>query len=233
MYNSFIGTNFYGGEARDEVHNRVTGSGGVLTNGVPETGLGASTGGELRYTLDVPAGATNLVFTTTGSDPDADLYVKFGSEPTTSSFDCRSWTSSSNETCNIGTAQAGTYHVLVYAYSTFANLTLTGSYTEPGSCSYYDATSSLSGSSGSWSYYSVGVPSCASTLTVQISGGSGDADLYVKLGSQPSSSSFDCRPYLWGNDETCTFTPPQAGTYYIGLHGYSSYSGVTLEVDYQ
>ena len=36
-----------------------------------------------------------------------------------------------------------------------------------------------------------------------------------------------------GNTVTCTFTPPQVGTYHVGLHGYTAYSGVTLVVDYQ
>ena len=91
----------------------------------------------LNYTMEVPAGSTNLVFTTTGSDPDADLYVRFGAAPTLSTFDCRSWTSSSNETCNIGNAQGGTYHVLVHAWSAFSGLTLEGSYSgasDPNSC---------------------------------------------------------------------------------------------------
>ena len=40
------------------------------------------------------------------------------------------------------------------------------------------------------------------------------ADLYVKAGSAPTSSSYTCRPYLSGNAETCTINSPAAGTYY-------------------
>ncbi len=226
------GTSFFNTAAWTAINGGSSG-GGTLTNGVPETGLSASTGGELRYTLEVPAGATNLSFVTTGSDPDADLYVKFGSAPTTSSYDCRSWTSSSNETCDIGTAQTGTYHVLVYAYSSFSGLSLTGSYTSGGGCTpYSDSTSNISGSYHTWYRDSVTVPSCATSLTVEISGGSGDADLYVRFGSEPTTSSWNCRPYKWGNNEICTFTPPSAGTYHIGLYAYDAYSGVTLDVDY-
>ena len=99
-----------------------------LSNGVPVTGLSGSGGTELMFTLDVPAGASGLNFTTTGPNGDADLYVKFGSAPTTASYDCNSISASSNETCSIANAQAGTYYVLVYAYSSFSGLTLTGSY---------------------------------------------------------------------------------------------------------
>ena len=105
---------------------------GTLTNGVPVTGLSGSTGTELRYTLVVPAGATGLKFVTSGGSGDADLFVKFGSAPTTASYDCKSEGSTNAETCNIATAQAGTYHVLVRGYSAFSGLSLTGSYTAGG-----------------------------------------------------------------------------------------------------
>jgi serine protease len=65
-----------------------------------------------------------------------------------------------------------------------------------------------------------------------ISGGSGDADLYVRLGSAPTDSGYGCRPYLNGNNETCTFNSPSAGTYYVRLKAYSTFSGVTLTANY-
>jgi PKD repeat protein len=106
-------------------------SGNVLANGVPVSGLSGAQGALLRYTLVVPAGATNLKFVTTGASGsgDVDLYAKFGTAPTTASYDCRGYTASSNETCTIANAQAGTYHVLVHGYSAFSSVTLTGSYT--------------------------------------------------------------------------------------------------------
>ena len=105
---------------------------GVLTNGVPVTGIAGDAGSAQFWTLAVPAGATNLSFVTSGGSGDADLYVKFGSAPTTSSYDCRSIGSTNTETCNIATAQAGTYYVLISGYSTFSGLSLTGSYTGGG-----------------------------------------------------------------------------------------------------
>ncbi len=76
------------------------------------------------------------------------------------------------------------------------------------------------------------VSAAASNLLFEISGGSGDADLYVKFGSPPTTSSYDCRPYRSGNNETCAFSSPQSGTYYVMVRGYSSYSGVTLKGSY-
>ncbi len=103
--------------------------GTVLSNGVAVTGLAAATGAQLSYTMVVPAGATNLRFVTSGGTGDGDLYVKFGSAPTTSSYTCRSWATGNAETCNITTAQAGTYHVMINAYAAFSGMSLTGSYT--------------------------------------------------------------------------------------------------------
>lgn len=99
-----------------------------LTNGVPATGLAANTNAKLYFTLEVPAGATDLNFVTAGDNGDADLYVKFGQAPSTSDFDCRSWTGTSNETCAIDPSQEGTYWVMVNAYSSYTDLSLTGSY---------------------------------------------------------------------------------------------------------
>ncbi|HET7842778.1 MAG TPA: PKD domain-containing protein, partial [Xanthomonadales bacterium] len=104
----------------------------TLQNGVPVTGLGATTGNSVNYTMVVPAGASGLKFVISGGTGDADLYVKFGSAPTDTVYDCRPFASGNAETCNIATAQAGTYYVRLKAYSTFSGVTLTGSYTTGG-----------------------------------------------------------------------------------------------------
>jgi hypothetical protein len=105
--------------------------GGALTNGVAKTGLSASTGSAWLFQLAVPAGASNVQFVQSGGTGDADMYVKFGSPPTDTSYDCRPYTVGNSETCPM-TAQAGTYHVRVKAYSSYSGVSLTGSYTPPG-----------------------------------------------------------------------------------------------------
>jgi len=107
-------------------------TGGPLTNGVAKTGISAAAGGEVNYTLVVPAGATGLKFVTSGGTGDLDMYVKFGSAPTDTVYDCRPYASGNAETCNIATAQAGTYYVRLKAYSAFSGASLTGSYTTGG-----------------------------------------------------------------------------------------------------
>lgn len=303
----------------------VTGgaSSNVLSNGVPVTGLAATTGNQLSYTMVVPAGATNLKFTISGGTGDADLYVKFGSAPTLSSYDCRPWVTGNSESCPITTAQAGTYYVMINSYASFTGVSLTGSYTAPGAGGTPTAnfTSSVSGlvatftdtstdsggtiSAHAWTFgdggtststspshtyaaagtysvsetvtdgvsgktstktasvtvtssggggscggtilcsgvpvtglhatkghyssaYTMVVPAGQTSVTFQITGSTGDADLYVKIGSAPTTASYSCRPYLTGDNETCTFNSPTAGTYYVKVRAYATYSGVTL-----
>ncbi len=93
--------------------------------------------------------------------------------------------------------------------------------------------SNISIAKSAWKYYTVTVPAGKTNLTVSISGGTGDADLYVRRGANPTTTTYDCRPYKTGNAETCTFTNPVAATYNIGIRGYSAVSGLTLKTSYQ
>lgn len=215
----------------------VSGSGGggtVLQNGVTVSGLAAATGNMLTYTIVVPAGATNLKFVSAGGSGDADMFVKFGSAPTTSSYDCRPYLSGNNETCTIAAPQAGTWYVSLRAYASFSGVSLTGSYTAGGggggtTLSNGVAVSGLTAASGNWtSTYTLVVPSGATNLRFVMAGGSGDGDLYVRRGAEPTTTTYDCRPYTSGNSETCTFAAPTAGTYYVRIRAYATFSGVTL-----
>lgn len=108
------------------------GGGTVLSNGVPVTGLSAATGASLNYTMVVPAGASNLTFTASGGTGDMDMYVKSGSAPTDTVYDCRPYVNGNAETCTFATPTAGTYYVRLKAYSAFSGVSLTGSYTTGG-----------------------------------------------------------------------------------------------------
>ncbi|MBP7867115.1 MAG: PPC domain-containing protein [Acidobacteria bacterium] len=70
------------------------------------------------------------------------------------------------------------------------------------------------------------------TLSIKTSGGTGDADLYVRKGSQPTTSAYDYRPYLSGNTESVSVSNPAAAVWHIGIRAYSTFSGVTLTVSY-
>jgi hypothetical protein len=109
----------------------------ALSNGVAVTGISGAIGSTQAWTMAVPAGASNLKFVTSGGTGDADLYVKFGSAPTLSSYDCKSAGGTNAETCNIPMAQAGTYHVMLRGYSAYVGLGLTGSFATGSSIQTY------------------------------------------------------------------------------------------------
>ena len=91
--------------------------------------------------------------------------------------------------------------------------------------------SGLSQTAGNWLNYSVVVPAGSTNLTVTTSGGSGDADLYVRYNAVPTTGTYDCRSYNNNNNETCSINSPvSGGTYHIGLHAYSAFSNATLNV---
>lgn len=95
------------------------------------------------------------------------------------------------------------------------------------------AKTALSGAKDDEKFFSIEVPANSENLVIETSGGSGDADLYLKAGVKPSLSAYDCRPYRSGNVEKCTVAAPVAGVYHVLLRGYSSFSGVTLKASFQ
>ncbi len=90
----------------------------------------------------------------------------------------------------------------------------------------------LGGQAGAQSastFYQIAVPA-GGNLVVTSSGGSGDADLYLRFSQLPGTGTgtYDCVSNGGTNSESCTVSLTQAGTYYIMLFGFSTYSGLTL-----
>ena len=108
-----------------------------------------------------------------------------------------------------------------------------GGGSEPGVEPVSGQLTGLSGTRRNWDRYTWTIPEGVTQMTIRTSGGSGDADLYVKFGSQPETNSYDCRPYQNRNSEVWTFDAPESGTWHIGIRAYSSYSGVTLSYSYE
>ena len=69
------------------------------------------------------------------------------------------------------------------------------------------------------------------TFTVMMKG-SGDPDLYVRWNGAPTTTAYNCRPYLDGPDEQCSLTVPSgATTAYVAVSGYTAGS-YDLSVSY-
>jgi len=103
----------------------------TLTNGQTITGISESQGSIFDFRLTIEEGATDLMVTIDGANGDADLYVRYGNEPTLSEWDCRPYIGGSNEQCSFNPPQAGEYYGMIRAYSSFSNVSLSASWNGP------------------------------------------------------------------------------------------------------
>jgi hypothetical protein len=90
----------------------------------------------------------------------------------------------------------------------------------------------LSGAAGNQKLYRIFVPAGTTSLTVTLSGGPGDADIYTRRGTPPTNSSFTGFSFNAGNGEQIVHTNPQSGTWYILVDAFTAYSGATLTATY-
>lgn len=98
-----------------------------LANGVAVTGQSAPQGDDLYYTLEVPKGASNLLFVVAGATgEDADLRVMLGDQVI-----CQSAGATADESCGTPSPLPGTYTAIVNAYSDLSDFSITGSYDAP------------------------------------------------------------------------------------------------------
>ena len=217
---------------------------GAPTGGGTDGGMGGTDGGtnqtvEETFDSNVAQGAevpfgpfdvapdSVLKVTMTGTG-DADLYVRVQSAPTSTLYDCRPYTSHSNEECNlnIGSFQNKAY-VMVRGY-TAANIHLVVKYVKASSggtdAGTKEKLQTYEGTVGLNEFRQLGsVPVTPGTnfvvrLTTE---GTSDLDLYVKFGSPPSFTSYDCRPYRNGGNELCYgVVPAGAKMLHTAVHGF-------------
>ncbi|WDE12972.1 M9 family metallopeptidase [Thalassomonas haliotis] len=81
--------------------------------------------------------------------------------------------------------------------------------------------------------FSFELNSAASNVDISISGGTGDADIYVRHGSAPTLDDYDYRPWENGNNETVNIAAPASGLWFIMVNPYNPFSDVELSVSWQ
>ncbi|XXF78894.1 M4 family metallopeptidase [Myxococcaceae bacterium GXIMD 01537] len=212
----------------------------ILTDGVAKTGLSGSASSKTYYKLTVPAGQATLTFTTSGGTGDADMYVRFGSAPDSATYDCRPYASGNAETCTFNNPAAGDWYVMLNAYSAYSGLSLLGDHvgtTPPPPDTLVNGveSASYSGAKSAFKCWTLTLPAGKTSVVfnqVAKTGNTGDADLYVRLGSAPTTSTYACRSQSATNTEACTISNPGAGTWYACSYGYSAYTNVAMKGTY-
>jgi len=82
-------------------------------------------------------------------------------------------------------------------------------------------------------FFKIEIPPGATHLFFSTLGGTGDADLLVKLGSPPTSlATSDYHSTEPGNFEAISIANPPAGTWYVQVYPSATFSGVTLNADF-
>ena len=229
------------------------GGGTTLTNGVPVTGIAGALNSQQNWTMAVPAGASALKFQISGGTGDADMYVRFGAAPTLTTYDCRPYATGNAETCNIATAQVGTYYVMLNGYAAYSGVTLLGSYsTGGGGCAVVaeseanDGTATADplvapcstvngtfvGGADSNDYFSMTLPAGA-TVTGLLNGLSVDYDLYLYRAGSTTAVASSTNGGTTADQATWTNTTGASTTVYARVYKYSATRATyTVKVSY-
>ncbi|MFT4926428.1 MAG: microbial collagenase [Phenylobacterium sp.] len=216
-------------------------TGSTLSNGVGVSVAGAQNS-DTHFTMDVPAGASDLNFNINGGTGDADLYVQFGSAPTSSTYECRPWIGGNTESCDITNAQAGTYHVMLNGYNAYTT-TLTGSYTGgstmPDACATQGSITSgrledgvvacLGSADTIW--LSVADVSGHNSVAITTGNGTGDLSVDYKTGGWPSSSDNHGSSNNTGNGECIYVTNTSDYWGYLKVSGTTAGASIVLDFD--
>jgi serine protease len=216
----------YGLARADRLVSSVcTGTGG--TNNPPTASFTTST-----------SGLTASVNGTGSTDPDGD--------PLTYAWTWGDGGTGSGATASHTYAAAGTYTVGLTvsdgrggSNSTTRSVTVaTGGDPDPSTpnlTSGQQINVTLTGA-GDERFYKISVPAGASQLQVVMTGPACgllscafDADLYTRVGARPNDTTYTCRPYASGSNETCTHSAPSAGYWYVRVDDYTGSGTVTLK----
>jgi vibriolysin len=213
----------------------------TLVPGVPTAPLSGGTGSRRMFRIDAPDGATLLKFDVAAPteypwDSPVDIFVKKGAEPTLTSYDGHASVQYSKANYTpINVALPGPWFVMVRGKSTYSNVTLTASYVippPPQPLGNGASVGPLSGTSGTEQRFTIDVPPGATNLSITTTGGTGDSDLYVKLGAPPTTVSYDRKSATYGSAETIALPTVAAGRYHVLVRGYTLFSGVTLRASF-
>lgn len=160
---------------------------------------------------------------------DADLYVRVGAAPTTNTYDCRPYADGSDEECVVNVTTASTIFIQVRGYGAGSNafhlvVEGEGGVTPPPAWEGMDEGGSVTRNQET-RFTTPELPAGNYTFAMT---GTGDADLYVRRGTAPTTTTFDCRPYASGSTENCRVTLSAPAVVHVMVRGYAASSTYEL-----
>ncbi|WP_018692700.1 pre-peptidase C-terminal domain-containing protein [Algicola sagamiensis] len=208
-----------------------------LKNQEPVEGLASTKGKEKHYFIQIPEGARDLKLEIDGGKGDADMHVLFGKRASLGEYDCRPYKVIQRETCVFADPKKGKYYAMLHAFSDYQDITLSGSYLtgkdDSTALENRKTIEDTQSQKGAMAYFHIEIPEEASNLRFEQRGGTGDSDMHVRFGQQPTLDRWDCRPFRTKPDETCVFDQPKVGVYHVLLHAFKPYDGVALTASFE
>ncbi len=203
-----------------------------LDPGIPVFGLSAEAAcanGPL-FSIEVPNDVSRIVVESGSGVGNANLFIKRGGIPSPADFDYFSGGPGSGERVEIGEPQEGIWYIAVDPRTSFAGVRLIVNFgvqeravrnREPASGIGVDQANRVR-------FFNIEVPPGSAKLDIQTSGGTGNADLYLRYVSPPNTRAFDAKSVNSTNAESVHILDPQGGNWKIAVVGATAYSGVTL-----
>jgi hypothetical protein len=157
----------------------------------------------------------------------ADIYVRRGALPSTTSYDCRRLNGDSHNDCLFDLPVGGTYYILVRATSTgYTNMTLqtySGNHYQPIANNYASYESWGIGQDRQYKLAVAGNSSVRFAIRQDVDPYyQGSVYLIVKRGGFATDTDHDCSVqisnyYVGGVDGSCSFTEQTGATYFVKL----------------
>jgi hypothetical protein len=191
---------------------------------VNESGAVAKSEWKQLGPYSVAAGATFTAIMT--GDGDADLYVRKDAAPTAAGYDCRPYTSGTEEQCSVvGPAKV---YVGVNGYAATSKFALKITYKEgtgtppvtPPATTVTHLNTTGSVAAGELKDFTMDV--VAGRKVVIRTTAPNDVDLYILMGAAPTTTTYTARGYTSSGNETIAYTPTSSGTLHIAVHGYAA-----------
>ncbi len=183
------------------------------------------------FSFELTDTATDLFVELEGMSGDADLVLYDGAFAIPTLIQCTSTQREGTESCAVPLAHAGQYLVGVHGFTDFTGANLRVSYNS-NEIANNTLTEGISLRPSKSLNLTLDIPQDATNLQINLTGGIGDADMYVTSVPANGGAPYDCQSYELNNEEECTLRTVPAGSYHITITAFMNVQDLALAVTY-